>query len=255
MNGPDATPQESHGSGYRERVYASYVSRFKGRPAPEEELAALERRGRVFDHLLAPLMRDGPPRRLADLGCGSGELLHWARSRGVVEAEGVDRSAEQVAVARGRGLAVRHGDAESFLADRPGGFDALVLQDVLEHGSRDECFALLDLCHRALAPGGRIMVTTPNAAGWRPGPVTHGDITHETLFTPSTLRLVLHLCGFEGVIVREAPPPPVSTPARLRGWLWRALRLIPVVLDRVETGGTGDGIYTRVMVAEARKPS
>jgi 2-polyprenyl-3-methyl-5-hydroxy-6-metoxy-1,4-benzoquinol methylase len=235
---------------YRDRIYGSYVSAFKGRLAPDELRAAFAKHARVFDHLVGPYV--SPKTAMLEVGCGSGALLFWARERGLARADGFDLSAEQIEVARTLDLPAEVASYRDFLPSREGVYDLVVGMDVVEHLTRDEVFEFLDLARAALKPGGRVLFTTPNGAGLRYGPVRYGDLTHETVFTPQTISLALRLSGFDDVRVREIAPPPVSPRARVRGLLWRLVRLWPLVVDVVETGGAA-GVYTRNMAVVATR--
>jgi SAM-dependent methyltransferase len=240
--------------GYRERIYGRYVSAFKGAPPPDNAKAR-RRRFEVFDHLLRPVLRQagGPPRSVLEVGCGPGNFLEWALARDLSPV-GIDLSAEQVEVARARGLPAERAAAQDYLPRHDSAFDLIVAQDVLEHLTRDEAFAFLDAARAALRPGGSLFLTTPNAAAWRPGPVAYGDLTHETLFTPQTLDLALRLCGFGPARIAEVTPPPTTPIRAARLVLWRILRLAPLALDLVEQGAFKVHILTRVMAAWARRP-
>jgi hypothetical protein len=126
--------------------------------------------------------------------------------------------------------------------------------DIIEHLTRDEVFEFLELTIAALRPGGVLFLTTPNGAALRPGPVRYGDLTHETIFTPKTIRHALTLAGFEAISVREITPPHYSLRARARGVLWRGIRFFPMLVDLVETGTTGTRVYTRNMAVQAQRP-
>jgi hypothetical protein len=129
----------------------------------------------------------------------------------------------------------------------------VVALDVIEHLGRDEALEFLELCHAALRPGGYLFLTTPNGAGIRPGPVAHGDLTHETIFTPQTIALALRLTGYEEPEIREVAPPPTSARSRIRGLAWKAVRAVAMAVDLVETGAAGR-VYSRVMSVLARRP-
>jgi 2-polyprenyl-3-methyl-5-hydroxy-6-metoxy-1,4-benzoquinol methylase len=237
---------------YRERVYSRYVSAFK-QPSPEPRLLAAQRHAPVYDYLLGHRVRTAPPKAVLELGCGSGHFLHWARLRGF-DAVGIDASAEQVAAARDLGVVAEVALADEFLEDHPGRFDLIVALDLIEHLDRDEGFALLDSCFQALPPGGSLFLTTPNGSALRPGPVASGDLTHETIYNPDTIRLALTLAGFEAVEIREIAPPPTSWRSRIRRLLWEVIRLLGIAIDIVETGRASTSVYTRVMSVAARRP-
>jgi 2-polyprenyl-3-methyl-5-hydroxy-6-metoxy-1,4-benzoquinol methylase len=238
---------------YRERVYGSYVTAFKGESSPEELRRAFEKHARFFDHLLGPLL-DPLPRDVLEIGCGAGPFLYWASARGVGSVRGVDVSAEQVEAARLLGLPAEVAAFQDFLPGCDRRFDLVVALDLIEHLTRDEALALLDLTRAALRPGGRLFLTTPNGAALRPGPVWHGDLTHETIFTPKTIAHALRLAGLEPAAITEIVPPPTGLRSRVRRVLWSAIRLAPMAVDLVETGSAGSRVYTRNMAVLARRP-
>lgn len=249
----DGSARQPLSGGYRQRIYASYVSAFK-QPGDEPRDEASRRHARFFDHLLGPLLERARPRKVLEVGCGMGHFLYWARERGIESVRGLDASNEQVEAARAAGLPAEAASADEYLADRGEEFDLIVALDVLEHLSRDEAFRLLDLCLRALCPGGYLFMTTPNGAALRPGPVLYGDLTHETVYSPNTIRMALRLSGYDQIAVREIVPPPTSLRSRVRGVLWAVLRIVPMLIDLIETGGRPTRIYSRVMAVEARRP-
>jgi 2-polyprenyl-3-methyl-5-hydroxy-6-metoxy-1,4-benzoquinol methylase len=238
---------------YRERIYGSYVTAFKGREAPDALSIAYDRHARFFDHLLGPFL-DDRPRDVLDVGCGSGTFLYWARSRGFASVHGIDVSDEQVAVARSLDLPAEVGSFQSYLPDRRDRFDLIVGLDVIEHLTRDEAFEFLDLSLAALRPGGKLLLTTPNGAALRPGPVWHGDLTHETVFSPKTIALALRLAGYEAIRVSEIAPPPTTIRSKVRRLLWSLIRLAPMAIDVIETGTAGDRVYTRNMAVVGCRP-
>jgi 2-polyprenyl-3-methyl-5-hydroxy-6-metoxy-1,4-benzoquinol methylase len=238
---------------YRERIYGEYVSSFKGRRTREQSLTAARKHCRFFDHLLSPLMAAGRPRDVLEVACGPGHFLYWARERGLDTVRGFDLSAEQVEAARALGLPAEAASFQDYLPRHRDAFDLIVGFDVVEHLRRDELFEFLDMCHGSLRPNGRLFLTTPNGAGLRGGPVMYGDLTHETIFTPQTITLALRLAAFDDIRVREVSPPPISARGRVRGWLWRLVRLWPMLVDLVETGGCSGRIYSRVMAVQARR--
>jgi trans-aconitate methyltransferase len=91
--------------------------------------------------------------RLLDLGCGDGQLTARIAASGANVA-GLDASAQMVAAARARGIAVDEGSAESMpFADRA--FDA-VFSNAALHWVRDQ-EAMLAEVRRVLRPGGRFV--------------------------------------------------------------------------------------------------
>jgi SAM-dependent methyltransferase len=146
--------------------------------------------------LRAMHLRARPGGRLLEIGCGNGDLLAGARDHGWT-VEGVDFDPEAVAVARKRGLPVREGDLASCRFP-DGSFDAVVGVHVVEHVPDPRAF--LAEARRVLAPGGRLVLVTPNLHGRGAG--RFGDAWRELdpprhlhLFPPETLRRAVEEAG------------------------------------------------------------
>ncbi len=234
------------GPEYRERIFRSYVSRGGGGRA--EDARATARRGRYLRRVLAGWLPADRGSAIADLGCGSGALLACLKELGYSDLKGVDASLEQVELARRQVPEVVHGDLFDFLGEETASLDLVTGFDVIEHLSKDEVLAFLDGCHRALRPGGRLILQTPNAESPWSSDVRYGDFTHETCFNAHSLGWLLELCGFSGVETRETGPRPLGPMSLGRVVLWQLIRLGLKVWNLAETGTAGSGVYTRVFL-------
>jgi 2-polyprenyl-3-methyl-5-hydroxy-6-metoxy-1,4-benzoquinol methylase len=236
---------------YRQRVYDEYVSAFKGGRSQVTAAEEFERHARFLDHLCGPAAEPlGRDARILEVACGQGRFLFWARSRGFSNVRGFDVSAEQVEIARALGLPAEVAAADTYLSGCGCEFDLVVAMDIVEHFTRDEALEFLAKCCAALRPGGTLFLTTPNGAGLRPGPVASGDLTHETIFSPQTIRLALRLSGFDRIEVREVAPAPLSIRSVARRVLWAGARGLAMLIDLIETGRTCEA-YSRVMAVRA----
>lgn len=102
--------------------------------------------------------------RLLDVGCSYGVFLRVARERGF-EAQGVELSADTAALARKQGFEVFVGSL--FDAGFPdASFDVVHAGDVIEHLADPRSF--VREIRRILAPGGLVVVATPNHAAFFP---------------------------------------------------------------------------------------
>jgi SAM-dependent methyltransferase len=129
-----------------------------------------------------------------DVGCGIGRNL--AHLGGASAGIGVEQNEAAVAIARGRGLVVF--TPEEFLASadaRPGRFDSLLLAHVVEHMTVPEARRLLEEYLPLVRPGGRVVLITPQEAGYRWAP------THVTFFDLAGLSA---LAAAVGLSVRAA---------------------------------------------------
>ncbi len=210
---------------YRQRIYQQYLQAGAAAPA-SEKLAEFQRRAPYLEKLIRDHFPDNKETVILDLGCGAGALEYFARRQGFGNIIGIDRSPQQVAAARSLGLAgVREGEVLEALETLTGESQGLVIAfDVLEHFRKDEAVGFMDQVHRVLAPGGKVIIHTPNGASPFSGRAGHGDFTHETMFTRDSLGQLLTACGFSRVECYEDQPVVHGIVSGVRWLLWRLLR-------------------------------
>jgi 2-polyprenyl-3-methyl-5-hydroxy-6-metoxy-1,4-benzoquinol methylase len=159
-----------------------------------------------------PAPRDGA--RLLDIGCGGGDLLARMRTIGWI-VEGVDTDPQAVERASLAGISVRLGtlEAQEYPSDY---FQAAYMSHVIEH-VHDPAQILAE-CHRILAPGGLLVLITPNTqslghrllgANWR----GLEPPRHLNLFTAKSVRQMVEVAGFR--------PQKIVTVAKAAGGIWR----------------------------------
>ncbi|MBI1198420.1 MAG: methyltransferase domain-containing protein [Phenylobacterium sp.] len=152
-------------------------------------------------------LSDMPPGRLLDVGCGTGAYVAWMAREGW-DAHGIDFDADAVATARRYpGVDARVGDlaSQKYPDDH---FDAVVLSNVIEHLLDPQ--GVFDECRRILAPGGRLVMITPNvdALGHKLfGPDWRGlePPRHLFLFPGDVLEKMGRKAGFKKVDVFSSP--------------------------------------------------
>ena len=110
----------------------------------------------VLERVIPP-----PPRRLLEIGCGTGNVLHALARFGEVVGVEVDPALRAVGCADG--LDIRAGSLPDAIPVPDAWADVVLLLDVVEHLDDDRA-ALTGAC-RALRPGGVMVVTVP-AYGW-----------------------------------------------------------------------------------------
>lgn len=195
--GVEGAPADLSGSVQKLLAYSSFEDRHRGAQG-------------VIRPLLAPYLEhfDGC-RRVVDLGCGRGEFLGMLTERGI-DAYGVDSDDSQVAVAQAEGRDVRLEDAVAHLHGlRTGDVDGVFSSQVAEHLTTNQLVSSIDLVHRKLAPGGVLVMETPNPeALFIFATFFYVDLTHIKPIHPEALRWAFEACGFEDVrIVRSQRVP------------------------------------------------
>ncbi len=175
-----------------------------------------------------------------DVGCAVGALLVLLRDRGW-NCAGVELGARQAAYARAaRGLDVRDCTLEAA-AFPARAFDLVHASHLIEHLNDPRSF--VREAHRVLAPEGRLVLTTPNAAGFQArlfGPSWRSAIfDHLYLFSLKTLRALLDSEGF--VVERTVT------------WGGLAAGTAPLPLKRLADRAAKRWAFGDVMMMRARK--
>ena len=139
-----------------------------------------------------------PGSAMVELGCGSGWMTRFAARHGV-RAEGYDISPEMIEIARElaqeEGLDVHFevGDMEQLDLGRR--FNTCLIYQALHHTPRADL--VLQAAHRALVPGGRLLLSEPN---WKHrfegrGAASEYGVT-DLGYTPHRLKRLLRDAGF-----------------------------------------------------------
>jgi len=169
--------------------------------------------GEFYRGLLQRYLPDPQGRALLDIGCGMGFALRAMRQYGFDRVLGVDVSPEQIAACKRLGEPGELvDDTRVFLSACRLKFDVVLLLDVLEHVPKVEQIELLAAVYDVLSPGGRILLTVPNATSPLAARWFHNDYTHHSSFTEHSLRFVLANAGFSQIEIPGQGPlrhPPV----------------------------------------------
>jgi len=141
-----------------------------------------------------------------DVGCGAG-LLAEPLARLGAKVTGIDATPEVVAVARehtaaaGLEIDYRVGDIQ----DLEGQFDLVTSLEVIEHVADPAAF--VRVLAKRLAPGGLMILSTPNATGWSKlmmitlgeglGRIPKGTHDFNKFIAPERMKLLLSDAGFK----------------------------------------------------------
>ncbi|PKL80106.1 MAG: hypothetical protein CVV27_00960 [Candidatus Melainabacteria bacterium HGW-Melainabacteria-1] len=148
-------------------------------------------------HLRYAKLFSGVPGDVLDIGCGSGIFLELMRELGM-PACGVDPDPDMVEVCKGLGLQALAGDERLLSQWQSESLGGIHASHVIEHVDGSRAIALIENAFRALRPGGKLIVRTPN---WRSAEVRHEgfwlDITHIRPYPLPLLQQVFSDAGFE----------------------------------------------------------
>ncbi|MCX7002840.1 MAG: methyltransferase domain-containing protein, partial [bacterium] len=116
------------------------------------------------------LLRHLPAQRAArilDVGCGTGHFLHFLKQAGYANYAALDCCGDALDLCVAHGLIGREQchaeDAVTFFNRPQEPWDAVVMNDVIEHIEKAQIIGLLSAIRRALRPGGVLLVKTVNA--------------------------------------------------------------------------------------------
>lgn len=223
--------------------YSIYYERYHDNSAQHAERAAASHAAWLGD--LLPANKDA---RILDVGCGYGYALLATRKLGYHNISGLELSEQQAEKARLNDLIVEVTDNTArTLQEAPQSYDCVLLLDVLEHVPVEAQIDFLRACASSLRPGGRLILTVPNASSilsprWR-----YNDYTHHSSFTEHSLHFVLRNAGFNSVEIEEDRSPkrfPLrfwrrSWIASFRRWLirfcWRQIFLSEVPHENIDS--------------------
>lgn len=180
------------------RIDAYYVS-FEDAHRGSEDDIRTKLEGYI-DHLARiPEAALGKP--VVDIGCGRGEWLRLLSENGFAGI-GVDLNPDMVARCRAQGLEAHHADALAWLASQEDeSCSAISAFHIVEHLPFEVLFPLVEQAWRVLAPGGVLIMETPNPENVLVGSHTfYHDFSHRNPVTPTSLQF---LVGYHGFAVSE----------------------------------------------------
>jgi 2-polyprenyl-3-methyl-5-hydroxy-6-metoxy-1,4-benzoquinol methylase len=240
---------------YRTRIYRTYLSAQK-KPQEPPSIKVFNPRRPYLKKLVRKHFPNDRNASILDLGCGHGTLIYCSIQEGYRNVRGVDRSQEQVWIAKSlRIKGIEHCDAMETLANEPvKAVDCIVAFDLIEHFKRNELFLFIDEIRRVLKPGGRLIIHTPNGESPFGMRIRYGDLTHELAFTQSSLSQLLLSSGFSKVDCYEDQPIPHGVKSTIRWFLWKVIRSLLFSYIIVETGDIDrDAIFSQNFLAVAYK--
>ena len=185
--------------------YAAFEDSFRGGKAEIKQRLSV-----YLDHLAAANIKtSGKP--ILDLGCGRGEWLEMLGETGY-PAYGVDLNALNVLRAEEAGLDIRQEDALLHLRGLPdASLAAVTAFHLIEHLPFELLLELVQEASRVVAPGGLIILETPNPENIRVGACSfYNDPTHRHPIPPSVARFLVENRGFLRVEILPLHPCPDS---------------------------------------------
>lgn len=185
-----------------------YTHRFSA----EEEIA----RARTWEVLVQDFFQDyvSSQDTVVDIGAGDGLFI---KNINAARKIAIDLSPHALKL-REHGVEVYQASASEFTAVFPEQANVVFMSNFLEHlPSKRDVIQVLEECHRALAPGGAVLILQPNIR--YVGPAYWDYIDHHIALTEHSVREALEIVGFrvEKCVPRFLPYTAKSLLGRIAG--------------------------------------
>lgn len=156
--------------------------------------------------------------RILELGCGMGGFVKLLCDQGK-DAYGVDSDPGCVEKARSLPIPVLEADVIDHLRTvEPESLDAIFSAHLVEHLPYEAVLEVIQLSYRALRPGGRLLIVTPNPRAL----VSHLELYHQhfghvAFYPPELIAFFMNYAGFASTETGENPAtaPALITPTSL----------------------------------------
>ena len=161
------------------------------------------------------LLRKYKTNRVLEIGVGLGILLQRIKAKKKV---GTETNEYAIKACKKLGISVIKNDAEKGLPFKDSSFDAIIMNEVIEHFKKPKP-VVLD-CYRILAPYGKIVISTPAKSFF-----AH-DLTesHFSEMTQKELKSLVEECGFK-VLTQEVNGITFLYPI-IENFLYKPFRLL-----------------------------
>jgi O-antigen chain-terminating methyltransferase len=170
--------------------YTAFEEHFRG------DSQSIRQKLSVYLPLVRQLKLDDS-RSALDIACGRGEWIQLL-TENRIPASGIDINADSLAICRQQGLDVKESDLFDYLEQHPDERYGLVTGfHIIEHLSLEQQQELLRIVHDRLAPGGMMILETPNPENTTVGACDfYIDPTHTRPVPPPLLEYFAAQAGF-----------------------------------------------------------
>lgn len=174
--------------------YRAFEDRYRG------SFELIKSRLEIYLPFILPLKKCSAKPHVLDLGCGRGEWLELLQQHGF-EAKGIDSDEGMLQTCRMRDLNAIQGDAIAYLESvEKESLSIVSAFHLVEHIPFKNLQRLIREAHRALKPGGLLILETPNPENLLVGTSSfYLDPTHERPLPAELLSFVVEYAQFRRV--------------------------------------------------------
>jgi len=149
---------------------------------------------------ILPLLSGDKNARILDAGCGFGHLIRFLTDNGYNNTGGVEFDAKLYQhcceYIGSKAIFIVNNDVRDYFKIEKQSFDAIISTDVIEHFKIEDALSLCKDYFKALCPGGRLILRTPNMANLFGTYSRYMDLTHLNAYTEHSLAQLLRQAGF-----------------------------------------------------------
>lgn len=192
----EADPPKSTGTGRRLRArYSPWTTFCEGIPDIE---GGYEFYPKLYKRNYGPHLPHDKNSKLLIISAGPGYFVKFLNDLGYADVLGVDSDPQQVKIAMEHGINVIEADAIQHLEESMDVYDMVVLEQEINHLTRDEFMYVLGLVKARLTPGGSVALNAYNTAN----PITAPDhiatnLDHYSFWTSLSLGQAFHHSGYK----------------------------------------------------------
>jgi 2-polyprenyl-3-methyl-5-hydroxy-6-metoxy-1,4-benzoquinol methylase len=181
--------------------YRNYLNVHDGIMSKFDEVK-FSRKSQAYGRLYGRFLPKARESRILDIGCGTGLFLYYLKCCSYTNYYGIDVSKENIEFVR-KNITNRceYADMFEYLRNKEGSFDVIVMNEVLEHISKEKVIPFFELVYKSLSINGVFLVLVPNMENPATVYTRWHDFTHKTGFTQNSLKMVFRLGGFKNITV------------------------------------------------------
>lgn len=224
--------------------------------APPDIESGYDKFAKFYAANYLPHLPEDRDARILVISCGPGYFVNLLVERGYGNVVGIDSFPDKIEWAKQRNLPCQVAQVFSFLRASTEPWDAIVAEQELNHLTKSEILAFLELAREKLVPGGELVLHAINGASPLTGSESRaGNFDHYCSFTEYSFQQVLEHTGFTDIRV---------FPLNLYVFWLNPLNYVAWAIDRLnwlffafqfKLVGKSARIFTKKLGAAGRRPA